>query len=212
MDKLPVIVIGAGGHAKVLIDILHRHQRKIIGCTDTNYGLTGIRVMGEEILGDDEIILKHNPHEIHLVNGLGSIGKTNRRQLIFEKYEKLGYVFETLVHDTAIISEEVGLAQGAQVMAGVILQSGVHVMKNALVNTGAAIDHDCHISAHAHIAPRAVLNGAVSVGLSAFVGSGAVVIQGVTIGHDAVIGAGAVVLKDVPAEHKMVGVPARRIS
>ncbi|MDQ2993337.1 MAG: acetyltransferase [Pseudomonadota bacterium] len=212
MDKLPVIVIGAGGHAKVLIDILHRNGVEIVGCTDTNYGLTGIRVMGEKILGDDEVILNYPPREVHLVNALGSIGKTNRRQRIFEKYEKLGYVFETLVHETAILSEEVGLAQGAQIMAGVILQSGVHVMKNALINTGASIDHDCHISAHAHIAPRAVLNGAVSIGLSAFVGAGAVIIQGVTIGHDAVIGAGAVVLKDVPPEHKMVGVPARRIA
>lgn len=212
MDNLPIIVIGAGGHAKVLIDILHRAERKIIGCTDTNYGLTGIRVMGEEILGDDEIILKYKPSEVHLVNGLGSIGKTNRRQRIFEKYEKLGYVFATLVHETAIISEEVGLAQGAQVMAGAVLQSGVHVMKNALINTSATVDHDCHISAHAHIAPRAVLSGAVSIGLSAFVGAGAVVIQGITIGHNAVIGAGAVILKDVPPEHKMVGVPARRIA
>ncbi len=211
MKQLPVIVIGAGGHAKGLIDILHRLKREIIGCTGLNKGLNGTEVMSEKVIGLDEDILNYSASEVRLVNGLVSIGTVNRRKEIYEVYSKQGYIFETVVHPNAIISEEVGLAQGVLVMPGAVLMPGVHVAKNALINTSATVDHDCSIGAHAHIAPKAVLCGAVSVGAGAFIGAGAVIIQGITIGRDAVIGAGAVVTKDVPAKHRVVGVPAYRI-
>lgn len=211
MNQLPVIIIGAGGHAKGLIDILHRLKREIIGCTGINKGLNGTEVMSEKVIGTDEDIFNYAPRDVRLVNGLVSIGTVNRRKEIYELYSKAGYQFETIVDPQAQISEEVGLAQGVLVMGGAVLMPGVHVAKNVLINTRATIDHDCHIGAHAHIAPGAVICGAVSIGSGAFIGAGAVVIQGVTIGRDAVIGAGAVVTKDVLAKHRVVGVPARRI-
>jgi sugar O-acyltransferase (sialic acid O-acetyltransferase NeuD family) len=211
MNQLPLIVIGAGGHAKGLIDILHRQQRQIIGCTGINKGLNGTEVMREKVIGVDEDIYDYAPREIRLVNGLVSIGTSNRRKEIFELYSKAGYIFETLIHPSAVVSEEVGFAQGVLVMAGAVIMPGVHVAKNVLINMSATIDHDCNIGAHVHIAPGAVICGAVSIGSGAFIGAGAVLIQGVTIGRDAVIGAGAVVTKDVPAKQRMVGVPVRRI-
>lgn len=211
MDQLPVIVIGAGGLAKGLIDILHRSKREVIGCTGLNKGLNGTVMMGEKVIGTDEDIFNYMPREVRLVNGLVSIGTSNRPKEIYEIYSKAGYIFESLIHPSAVISEEVGLAQGVLVMAGAILMPGVHAAKNVLINAGAIIDHDCNIGAHVQIAHGARLCGAVSVGSGAFIGAGAVVLQGVTIGRDAVIGAGAVVTKDVPSKHKMVGVPARRI-
>jgi sugar O-acyltransferase (sialic acid O-acetyltransferase NeuD family) len=211
MNQLPVIVIGAGGHAKALIDILHRLKRDIIGCTGLNKGLNGTEVLNEKVIGTDEDIFSYASREVRLVNGLVTIGTCNRRKDIYELYTKAGYIFETLVHPTALVSEEVGLAHGVLVMGHSSLMPGVHVAKNVLINTGARIDHDCNIGAHTHIGPGAVLCGAVSVGSGAFIGAGAVVIQGITIGRDAVIGAGAVVTKDVPAKHRMVGVPVRRI-
>lgn len=211
MNELPIIVIGAGGHAKGLIDILHRLNRTLIGCTGINKGLNGTEVLGEKVIGVDEDIFSYAPRDVRLVNGLISIGTSNRRKELFELYAKAGYIFETLVHPSSVVSEEVGLAQGVLVMAGAVLMPGVHIAKNALINMSATVDHDCNIGAHVHVAPGAVLCGAVSVGPGAFIGAGAVVIQGVTIGRNAVVGAGAVVTKDVPANHRVVGVPARRI-
>ncbi|MBX9585626.1 MAG: acetyltransferase [Gammaproteobacteria bacterium] len=211
MNQLPVIVIGAGGHSKALIDMLHQAKRQIIGCTGLNKGLNGTEIMSETVIGLDDDIFKYTPREIRLVNGLVSIGTSNRRKEIFEHFSKAGYLFETLIHPSAVISEEVGIAQGVLVMAGAKLMPGVHIGKNALINTSAVIDHDCNIGAHAHIAPGAIICGAVSIGSGAFIGAGAVVIQGITIGRDAVIGAGSVVTKDVHAKHRMVGVPVRRI-
>ncbi len=211
MNQLPVIVIGAGGHSKALIDMLHQSNRQIIGCTGLNKGLNGTEIMSEKVIGLDDDIFKYTPREVRLVNGLVTIGTSNRRKEIYEHFSKAGYLFETLIHPSAVISEEVGIAQGVLVMAGAKLMPGVHIAKNALINMSAIIDHDCNIGAHAHIAPGAIICGAVSVGSGAFIGAGAVVIQGVTIGRDAVIGAGSVVTKDVPAKHRMVGVPVRRI-
>jgi sugar O-acyltransferase (sialic acid O-acetyltransferase NeuD family) len=211
MNQLPIIVIGAGGHSKGLIDIMHRMKRQIIGCTGINKGLNGTEVMSEKVIGTDEDIFNYSPRDVRLVNGLVSIGTSNRRKEIFEQYSKAGYIFETIVDPHAQVCAEVGMAQGVLVMGGAILMPGVHLAKNVLINMSVTIDHDCNIGAHAHIAPGAVLCGAVSVGAGVFIGAGAVVIQGVTIGRDAVIGAGAVVTKDVPAKHRMVGVPVRRI-
>ena len=212
MNQLPVIVIGAGGLSKALIDILHRLKREVIGCTGLNKGLNGTIMMGEKVIGTDEDIFNYPSREVRLVNGLVSIGTNNRPKEVYEIYTKAGYIFDTLVHPNAVISEEVGLAQGVLIMAGAVLMPGVHVAKNVLINSSVTIDHDCSIGAHAHIAPGAKLGGAVSVGAGAFIGAGAVIIQGITIGRDAVIGAGAVVTKDVPAKHKVVGVPAHRIA
>jgi UDP-perosamine 4-acetyltransferase len=211
MTELPIIVIGAGGHAKLIMDILHRLNREVIGCTGLNKGLNGTVMMGEKVIGVDEDIFKYSPRDLRLVNGLASIGTNNRPREIYDIYSKAGYIFETIIHPEAIISEEVGLAQGVLVMGGAILMPGVHVAKNVLINSAATIDHDCSIGAHAHIAVGATLCGAVSVGAGAFIGAGAVIIQGITIGRDAVIGAGAVVTHDVPAKHRVVGVPAHRI-
>ena len=211
MDTLerPVIVVGGGGHAKVLVSTLLLCRRNILGFVDLNPAAPPL--LGISCLGSDAAVLLHAPDDVRLVNGVGSTGSTASRQDVYDRFTREGYCFATVRHPSAVIAPEVQIEDGAQIMAGVILQSGSSVGANAIVNTGAIIDHDCVVGAHAHIAPRAVLSGGVRVGSGAHIGTGACIIQRVSIGAASVVGAGAVVIKDVPPGITTVGVPAKII-
>jgi sugar O-acyltransferase (sialic acid O-acetyltransferase NeuD family) len=204
--NLPAILIGGGGHAKVLISALLAQKRKILGYVDINRSL--VSVLGIENLGDDDVAFQYSPSEVRLVNGVGSIGSTRLRCAVFEKFKVKGYIFETVIHPSAFVAAEVDLEEGVQVMGGAIVQPGTQLAKNVIVNTGARIDHDCLIGCHAHIAPGATLCGGVRVGTGSQIGAGATVIQGITIGPRSIVGAGAVVIDDVPEGLIVAGVPA----
>ena len=205
--ELPVIVIGGGGHAKVVIGALLQCGGSILGFVDLNPALPSL--LGARNLGGDEQVFLHAPAEVQLVNGVGCIASTANRQEVYDRFTRRGYCFAIVKHPSAIISRDVQIEHGAQIMAGAILQPGSRVGANAIVNTGAIIDHDCVIGAHAHVAPGVTLSGGVHIGAGAHVGTGASIIQGIQVGAGSVVGAGAVVINDVPAGVTMVGVPAR---
>ena len=207
--ELPVIVIGRGGHAKVLVSTLLLCRRSILGFVDLDP--TGPPLLGIKHLGSDAAIMHHATGDVQLVNGVGSTGSTARRRDIYDRFIREGYYFASVIHPSAIIAPEVQVQDGVQIMAGAIVQSGSSLGPDAILNSGAIIDHDCIVGAHAHIAPGAVLSGGVRVGSGAHVGTGANIIQGVSIGADSVVGAGAVVIKDVPPGVTIVGVPAKTI-
>jgi sugar O-acyltransferase (sialic acid O-acetyltransferase NeuD family) len=208
--ELPVIVIGGGGHAKVLISTLLLCHRTILGFVELNP--TASPLPGISYLGNDSAVVHHKPDSVRLVNGVGSTGSTVRRQEIYDRFTQKGYSFATVVHPSAIVACEVQIGNGAQIMAGAVLQPGTRVDSNAIVNTGAIIDHDCDVGAHAHIAPGAVLSGGVRVEAGAHIGTGACIIQGLSVGAGSLVGAGAVVTKNVAPGATIVGVPARPIN
>ena len=210
--SLPVIMLGAGGHAKVLIDALLESSAVIAGVLDPDPDLAGACVLGVPVLGNDSIAVEFPPSEVQLVNGLGSVGTPARRRQLYDKFKALGYGFATVVHPSAIVASDVVLGEGAQVMAGSIIQPGSSIGCNCIINTRASIDHDCIVGDHAHIAPGVTLSGGVSVGEATHIGTGAIVIQGISIGVNAVVAAGAVVVKDIPARTKVRGVPAREFA
>jgi sugar O-acyltransferase (sialic acid O-acetyltransferase NeuD family) len=207
--QLPVIILGGGGHAKVLVDILLSAHRQILGYTDPDE--TRSPILDVKRLGDDEVVLNYRPEEAHLVNGVGSVASTLLRKKIYDRFNAKGYSFASVIHPSATIASGVQLSEGVQIMAGAILQPGSSVGTNAIINTGAIIDHDCVLGAHAHIAPGAVLSGCVRVDSGAHIGTGACIIQGVSIGAGGVVGAGAVVINDVPPGVTTVGVPAKPV-
>ncbi|WP_199426513.1 acetyltransferase [Thermaerobacillus caldiproteolyticus] len=209
MCSKPVIIIGNGGHARVLVDILSMQKREIIGYTAPNkennpYSIT--------YLGGDEKILKYDPREIELVNAIGSVSDTKPRANIFNFFKLKGYSFSTIIHPSAVISETVTLGEGVQVMAGVVIQPFAKIDDNTIVNTSTSIDHDCCISKHCHIAPGCVLSGGVFVGEGTHIGTGTKIIQNVTVGKNVLVGAGSLVLRSVGDNKKIYGSPAKEVS
>lgn len=200
----PVVIIGAGGHARVVIDTLRRLQRSIHGVLDPALA-PGTLAHGALVLGDDDWLSGAHIEDFELVNGLGLLpSRPSLRMQSFVRAKAMGFGFASVVHPGAIFADEVWIEEGAQIMAGAVLQPGVTVGPNALVNTRVTLDHDCLVGAHAHIGPGAVLCGEVKVGVRAFVGAGAVIIQGVSIGAGAQIAAGATVTRDIPASVRYI--------
>lgn len=209
MNK-PIILIGDGGHAGVLAEILLSQNREILGYTSPEqkgdfYGL--------EYLGDDRVITAdYSPYEVDLVLGLGTVTVSAHRKRIFNAFKASGYRFSHVIHSSAIISSTAKLGEGVQIMAGVILQAMVEIEDNAIINTGTIIDHDCRIGKHVHIATGTSISGGVQIGESCHIGTGTSIIQGIGIGDETLVGAGSVVVKDIGSRKKVYGVPAKEVS
>ena len=207
----PVIILGAGGHARVVADALRRGGRSILGCTMPDVEL-GREVHGiGPVVGDDATILAKPDAGVMLVNGLGSVERPIGRQDLYERFKAAGFTFAEVVDPWAHVASRVSLGEGSQVLAGAVVQPDCGIGRNVIINTGARIDHDCHLGDHVHIAPGAVLSGHVTVGAGCHIGTGACIVQGVTVGAGCLIGAGSLVLRDVPAGATIVGVPARAL-
>lgn len=194
-----VIVIGAGGHARVVIDALLRAGATVLGVCDPRLTAGSTGPLGVPSLGNDDALEQHEKTRVLLANGIGSIGNPSGRIAVYERLTAAGWKFISLVHPSAVIGADCTIAAGAQIMAGAVLQPGCSIGQNAIVNTMASIDHDCSIGDHAHIAPGATLCGDVTIGAATHIGSGAVVVQGTQIGANAMIAAGVVVTRTVDA-------------
>jgi UDP-perosamine 4-acetyltransferase len=204
-----VLVLGAGGHAKVLIDILLSLGTPIKGALEPRQDLWGTSVLGVPIIAGDEFIFSFKPENVLLVNGLGSVKNTLPRRKLFERWKAHGYSFASVIHPKAIISSHAHCAEGVQIMAGAIINAGVHIAENCVINTGAIIEHDCKLEAHVHISPGAHLAGAVKVGAGSHVGLSASILQNLSLGEACLIAAGAVVVDSVESGKTVMGIPAR---
>jgi sugar O-acyltransferase (sialic acid O-acetyltransferase NeuD family) len=207
----PIIVIGGGGHAGVVLDLLQQTgKNEILGFTDMATSSIVSNKLRIPKLGNDEFVINnYSPDSVWLVNGLGSTAKMSLRESIFNFFKMYHYEFMTLVHPRAIVAPNVIIEEGAQIMAGVIIQTGSTIGKNSIVNTGSIVDHDCTIGSHVHIAPGVTLSGNVIVENGVHVGTGASIIQGVNIATQALVGAGSVVIQNVQANITVMGVPAK---
>lgn len=208
--SLPVIIIGGGGHAGVIADVLRLKGVHILGFTDVDDSSKSL-TSTVPYLGDDTVIGQYHIEEILLANGLGSIKNTTARRKIFDAFSAQGYQFVSCIHPSAVIAADVRIGGGSQIMAGSVVQPGCDIGQNVIINTRASLDHDCVIGDHAHVAPGVTLSGGVRVAAGAHIGTGATVIQGIRIGEKSVIGAGSVVLKDVADSCMVVGVPAKEV-
>lgn len=210
--SLPVIVLGAGGHAKVLIDALLASDTEIIGAVAADSAQKGKFVGTVPILGGDEEVLKYSQNAVCLVNAVGSVGLPFRRRELFVRFKWQGYSFATVVHPSAVLASGIEFGEGAQIMAGVVVQPGCSIGANTIINTRTSVDHDCCIGDHVHIGPGTVLCGNVSIDNCSHVGPGVTIIQGTSIGKRCVVGAGSVVLNNFSDGMTVYGVPAKGIS
>ncbi|MHC8355017.1 acetyltransferase [Pseudomonas sp. LB3P81] len=206
----PLVILGAGGHAKVLLSLLQAAGLLVMGVCDPVLFKQKLETWrGVKVLGGDEFLETLDPTSVGLVNGIGQTVGSSRRREVYEQLIARGFHFPALVHPHAWVDPTVDLRDGVQVMAGAVVQADTVVGQNTIINTRASLDHDCCVDAHVHIAPGATLCGSVKVGAGAFIACGSTVIQGLTIGEDAVVGAGAVLVRDLLARLVLLGPVAR---
>ncbi|WOI36640.1 acetyltransferase [Alteromonas sp. CI.11.F.A3] len=203
----PIALIGAGGHAGVLLDILLQRNFTCIAVVDKAPNQTVWS--GLPLICESDFLTRFSSNEVDLVLGLGSIPNSDTRKSLYMFFKKRGFQFKTLIHPFSSVSPSACLGEGAQVMAGAIVQANAVCADNVIINTCASVDHDTHVSAHSHIAPNATLCGDVKVGEHVYVGASSTLIQGVSIGHDSIIAAGAVVVNNIQPFSCVKGCPAK---
>lgn len=198
VPDLTIILIGGGGHARVVLSALGASDR--IGLLDPALAVRS-RVGEAVVLGGDEV-LATRPEPAHV-----AIGDNARRR---EVVTRLGpRAWQAVVSPHALVIGAGDIGEGAFVGARAVLQPGVQIGRHVIVNTGAILEHDCLVGDFVHIAPGAVVCGGVRIGDDAFIGAASVIVPGVTVGKRATVGAGAVVIRDVPDGVTVVGNPAR---
>lgn len=204
-----VLIVGAGGHAQVIADIVLSLARSgedwtLVGFLDDNPELMGSERLGVKVLGTSDQVREFG-HDTLVIG----IGENVARARKFDQLKSASEKFVTLVHPRASVAEDVQIDDGTVVFAGAVINTGSVIGPNVIVNTGATIDHHARIGAHVHIAPGVHLGGTVTLGEGVFLGIGSSVIPNRTIGEWTTVGAGATVIRDLPARVTAVGVPAR---
>ena len=196
-----MIVYGASGHGKVIIDILESiHEPHIEIWDDADKDPIW-----------EYLVSKPLPPKVRLEDKLVvAIGVNATRKKVAERLQNT-VAFGTPIHATAYVSSRARIAEGTVVMANATVNPDVRIGRHCIINTSCSIDHDCVIGDYAHISPNVTLSGDVQVGEGTHIGSGAAVIQGIRIGKWCTIGAGAVIISDIPDYATAVGNPARII-
>lgn len=207
--KKPIVLIGGGGHASVLADILLRQKRDICAVISPDDLSSRAVFNGLTQLWSDQDISRFTPDEVELVNGIGMTPRSALREKVSRYYLDAGYHFTTVIADSAEVSPYAQLADGVQVLSQALIQAGAVVGPHTIINSRVTLEHDCHIGTHSHVAPGAVLCGQVKTGSKAFIGAGAVVLPNCVLGNESIVGAGAVQTGDL--DDKTILYPAKSV-
>jgi UDP-perosamine 4-acetyltransferase len=206
MNSEAVVIIGSGGHAKVVIELVRAEGKyHIKGCTGP--GGSGFVLGDVPILGTDSVL------PALLANGAKkafvAIGDNHLRLRLIAQVSEMGFELINAVSPDAVVSRSATLGRGIAIMAGAIINASAQIGDGAIINTNAGVDHDCRIGSGAHVGPGSALAGNVEIGCECFLGAGTCVVPGVRIGSRAIVGAGSVVVRDIPDHVMAMGVPAR---
>ncbi|PNV71610.1 acetyltransferase [Vibrio cholerae] len=197
-EPLPLVLIGGGGHASVLADILLGQGREILAVICPDDVSSRAVLAGIPHLTQDEDITRFSPDSVRLVSGIGMMPRSTFRQRINEKFLAQGYVFETVIASDAHVSRFATIYSGAQILSGARVQTGAIIGEHTIVNSGALVEHDCQIGAYNHIAPCATLCGEVFTHEAVYIGANATVIQGLALEVQSTVGAGAILTQSLP--------------
>ena len=202
MKKL--IIIGAGGHGKVVADIADLLRYEEICFLDDGFQKKCLKY---SVAGKVEEVYKYVKDWEFFV----AVGSLPVREQILGEIELLGGKIATLIHPKAIVAQDVKIGRGSVVMAGAIINPDTKIGKGVIINTGSSVDHDCVIGDYGHVSVGAHIAGGVFVGKRCMIGAGATVINGLSICDNCIIGAGAVVVKNLEQSGTYIGVPAKMI-
>jgi len=207
------LIIGAGGHGRVVADLIRSLGFEVVGYVDADERKLGARIdaLDASVVGtQSELVTRvRTGRPLPLsANALAfGIGDNNARDCLWRELDSVS--FPTLIHPASCVSRAARIGHGTVVFAGAIVNADAVIGDAVIVNTRATIEHDCVLSTAVHVSPAATLCGGVSVGEASWIGAGAIVVPGLTIGSRCVIGAGAVVLREVPDGQTVIGNPAR---
>lgn len=202
-----IVILGAGGHAKVVIEIFRAAGETVAFCVANAIPPDGT-VLGVPVLvGEDEPLLRLRSEGYFRAHV--AIGANTIREKLCDKLKKLEFTLASAIHPRSVVSPTATIGPGTAIMAGAVINACASIGQGAIVNTGATIDHDCKIGDYSHVAPQCGLAGTVTLGSLCFLGVGTKVIPGLKIGDKTTTGAGAVVVRDLPPDSLAVGVPAR---
>lgn len=210
MEK--IVLVGAGGHAKTIVDTLERSKEYEIAGFIAPQNIAEKVYRGYRILGHDEDMEAIFTTGIfNAIIAIGFIGKSDLRNRIYKEMKKIGFRFPVIKDLTAMVANDVKIGEGSYIGRNVVINAEGKVGKNCIVNTGAIIEHECVMGDFSHLSVASVLCGQASVGTNVFIGANATVLQQKRVGNECVIGAGAVVTENIPDGSTAVGIPARVI-
>lgn len=202
------VIMGAGGHGRVVLDILVSSQAyEVVGFLDSSAALHGRRMDGLPILGDLRVLPELRAQGVTL--GVVAVGDNGARRELAYQLEQAGFDLINAIHPSANLARNVTIGRNVVVAAGALVCAHCQVGDSVILNTGCIVDHETMIGTAAHVCPGARIAGRVMIESGAFVGIGATILQGLRIGCEAIIGGGAVVIEDVEPLTTVVGVPAR---
>lgn len=197
-----VVIIGAGGYAKVIADIIIKSGDKVIGFLDDNLS-KDIKILGYNILGEVSDIDNISNSETYFAIG---IGNNKIRKQIYEKYKVKYY---TAIHPTAVISTDVTIGEGTIIMATAVVNVSSKIGKCCIINTGSIVEHDNILEDYVHISPNGTLSGTVTIGECTHIGTSASVKNNISICDNVTVGVGSVVVKNIEKPGIYYGVPAK---
>lgn len=200
MEK--IIILGKGGHAGSLVDIIERENKyEIVGYVVNNIG-TNIEGEKYPVIGSDLDLGQIFEGGIrNAAIGIGFLGKSDLRERLWDKLKAIGFLLPVICDPSAILAKDVKFGEGTMIGKGAIVNANASVGKMCIINTGAIIEHDCEVGDFSHISVGSILCGNVKTGKSVFAGANSTVIQGINIGNRCIIGAGTTVRKNVEDKH-----------
>jgi UDP-perosamine 4-acetyltransferase len=203
--KAPVIIVGAGGHAKVCIELLQAMGETVLCCVGADG--SGGACLGIPVLDGDHHLARLRAEG--QTRAFVALGPNRLRARLATHVRELGFELVNAISPRACVSPSARLGVGIAIMPGAVINADASIGDLAIINTGATVDHDCSIGAAAHLAPQCALAGNVSIGAGVFLGVGCIAIPDIAVGDYTTVGAGAVIIGPLASGVTAVGVPAR---
>ncbi len=208
--KKKVIIIGSGGHAKVVIDILNLMEDvEILGVTSKSL-LKKTTFCNFPVLGDDSILSDYRNHlNIYVAMGLGGFTDNKLREKAYKYTKSLGLSFINIIHPSSTISKTVTMGEGVVIFSGVVLNTEVAIGNNVIIATGSTIDHETIIKDHVLISAGVTIGAYSTIEGGALIALGSKIVSGIIVGADSLVAAGAVVVNNIEPGQRVFGIPAR---